>query len=244
MISTNLSSIGKSLNYINLDIDHTTRYARDESFRNHVRSLVEDPKRQLGLHLRLPKFGVVEEDNAVIANCNHVHNLWIHYDNKLEQHHYILLNDVTILTGYLSLVVKDISVFTKNKDIVINSPSIQCIDNSFSLRFGNLEYLTIYRANNLTGIEGGLPRLRYLHLREVHQLVELSGVPTLEHLELHYLNKFTTIRDIDNLKKVRISVADSFTAIEQFCNVPIVSVSLAHITDISSLTNVRELTVT
>eukprot|EP01040_Poterioochromonas_malhamensis_P006061 gene6061-6516_t len=232
---------GRVLNYINLDIDHTTRYARDESFRHHVRSLVEDPKRQLGLHLRLPKSRVVEEDNAFIAKCNHVHH--IYHDTKLEQHQYTLLNDVAILMGNSSLFVEDISVFTNNNDIVIGSPSIQCIDNSFSLRFGNLEYLTIYHANNLTRIEGGLPRLRYLHLNTAYHFVELSGVPTLEHLELHYLNKLTTIRDIGNLKEVRISSSDSFTAIEQFCNIPTVSLSLAHVKDISSLTNVRELAV-
>ncbi len=231
---------GRVLNYINLDIDHTTRYARDESFRNHVRSLVEDPKRQLGLHLRLPKPRVVEEDNAFIANCNHVHHI---YHDGLEQHQYILLNDVAILMGNSSLYVEDISVFTNNKDVAISTPSIQCIDNSSSFHLGSLEYLTIYHASHLTRIEGGLPRLRYLHLNTAYNFVELSGVPTLEHLELHDVNKFTTLRDIDNLKEVRISSSHSFTAIEQFRNVSKVSLSLAHVKDISSLTNVRDLTV-
>eukprot|EP01040_Poterioochromonas_malhamensis_P013639 gene13639-15027_t len=158
---------------------------------------------------------------------------------KIAQHQYALLDDVAILMAISSLYVDDMFVFKYNQDLQLSSPKATCIDNTMS--FERLERLTMYRANTLTHITGGLPQLRYLRINTADRFVELSGIPTLEDLVISATPNFTTLRDIDNLKSIKINRAGSFTSIELFRNIPRVEFELSKVNDISCLTDVRDL---
>eukprot|EP01040_Poterioochromonas_malhamensis_P008909 gene8909-9646_t len=203
---------GRRLNYYNLKKSHTNLFVKHEQFRQYLLGLIEEPRRQIGLYLH--SAAVLPDE--YIAQCNHVHHIFISPRMKFEQHQYALLDDVAILMAIAFLYVDDMFVFKYNQDLQLCSPQATCIDNTMS--FERLERLTMYEAHTLTHITGGLPQLRYLRINTADRFVELSGIPT-----------------------IKINQARSFTSIELFRNIPRVEFELSKVNDISCLTNVRDL---